>query len=207
MHKARPGRGLRPFQVALLILGSRLAPHNLYRYFRGGPGHRREKRINLSTSELCPEAPVLCAQSQSTSCGMHRKKLLLDLGAFVGCQGPHAGPPMAGRPFVSPGQRGHGSRGTQAPAPPLFWHFHRPPPVLCSQSTGFRHGDSQNSSESILGGRPGHHQSGQSSGSHELRGRLPAMHLVSTPDPNPGRAPRLDVVAPVMCTPVPQCMA
>ena len=96
MHKARPGRGLRPFQVALLILGSRLAPHNLYRYFRGGPGHRREKRINLSTSELCSEAPILCAQSQSTSCGMHRKKLLLGLGAFVGCQGPHAGPPLLG---------------------------------------------------------------------------------------------------------------
>ena len=26
MHKARPGRGLRPFQVALLVLDSRLAP-------------------------------------------------------------------------------------------------------------------------------------------------------------------------------------
>ena len=52
---------------------------NLHR--RGGPGHGSEKRINLSTSELCSEAPVLCAQSQSQEkitsrawsiCGMPR---------------------------------------------------------------------------------------------------------------------------------------
>jgi hypothetical protein len=36
-------------------------------------------------------------------------------------------------------------------------------------------------------------------------GRLPAMHHVSTPDPNPGRAPRRDVSVPVMCTPGAQC--
>ena len=43
-------------------------------------------------------------------------------------------------------------------------------------------------------------------GATSWRGGLPAMHLVSTPDPNPGRAPRRDVVAPVMCTPGAQCM-
>ncbi len=141
MHTARPGRGLRPFQVALFILGSRLAPRTSN--LRGDPGHRSLKRINLSTSELCSEAPVLCAQSQSTSlsCGMHRKKILLELRAFVGSQGPHAGTPMAERPFVSPGQKGHGCRGTQAPSPPFSLHIHRPPPVLCSQKAGVRHGD------------------------------------------------------------------
>jgi hypothetical protein len=50
MHKARPGRGLRPFQLALLILGSRLAPTTIK--VRGGPGHCSEKRINLSTADL-----------------------------------------------------------------------------------------------------------------------------------------------------------
>ena len=48
------------------------------------------------------------------------------------------------------------------------WHFHRPPPVLASQSTGFRHGDSRNTNESIFGGRSGHCRSGKSSGSHDL---------------------------------------
>ena len=67
----RPGRGLRPFQFALLILGSRLAPTTSK--VRGGPGHGSERRINLSTADRCSEAPVLCAQSRSTSCGMHRK--------------------------------------------------------------------------------------------------------------------------------------
>jgi len=110
MHKARPGRGVRPFQVALLILGSSLAPTTSK--VRGGPGHSREKRINLSTAELCSEAPALCAQSRSTSCGMHRGKFLLDMRAFEGCQGPHAGPPMAGRPFVSPVEKVR----TQAPS-------------------------------------------------------------------------------------------
>ncbi len=82
MHKGRPGRVLRPLQVALLILGSHLAPSTFK--VRGGPVHSSEKRINQSTAELCSEAPVLCAQSQSTVCGMHRKKLLLDLREFVG---------------------------------------------------------------------------------------------------------------------------
>ncbi len=113
MHQARSGRVLRRFH-AILILSSHLAPiTSATSNLRGGPGHSSEKRINLSTSELCSEAPVLCAQSQSTSCG-----------------------------FVSPGQRGHECRGTQAPSPPLSWHFHRPPPVLCSQSSAIRHGDS-----------------------------------------------------------------
>ena len=30
-----------------------------------------------------------------------QKKSFLDLGAFVGCHGPHAGPPMAGRPSTT----------------------------------------------------------------------------------------------------------
>ena len=34
---------------------------------------------------------------------------------------------------------------------------------------------------------------GKAVGATSWRGRLPAMHLVSTPDPNPGRAPRRDV--------------
>jgi hypothetical protein len=37
MYKARPGRGLRPFQVALLILGSCLEPTTSK--VRGGPVH------------------------------------------------------------------------------------------------------------------------------------------------------------------------
>ena len=52
MHEARPGRRLRSFQVALLILGSRLAPTTSKA--KGGPGHGSEKRINLS--KLCSEA-------------------------------------------------------------------------------------------------------------------------------------------------------
>jgi len=57
--------------------------------------------------------------------------------------------------------------GAEAPRRPLRRFpgtFTRHPPVLCSQSIGFRHGDSRNTSESILGGRPGHRRSG----SHEL---------------------------------------
>ena len=46
---------------------------------------------------------------------------------------------------------------------------------------------------------------GKAVGATSWRGRLPAMHLVSTPDPNPGRAPRRDVAVPVMCTPGAQC--
>ena len=41
LHKARPGRGLRPFQVALLILGSRLAPTTSN--VQGGPGPCRRR--------------------------------------------------------------------------------------------------------------------------------------------------------------------
>ena len=37
----RPGRGLRPFQFALLILGSRVAPTTSK--VRGGPGHGSER--------------------------------------------------------------------------------------------------------------------------------------------------------------------
>ena len=66
--------------------------------------------------------------------------------------------PLEERPFVSPGQKGHGCIGTQAPSQQLSCHFHRPSPILCSQSTGFRHGDSRNTNESILGGYPGHSQ-------------------------------------------------
>ena len=93
-------------------------------------------------------------------------------------------------PFVLPGQKGHWCRGTQAPSPPLSWHFHRPPPVLCSQSTGFGHGDSRNTNESIPSGILSVADRGKTEGATSWCGRLPAMHLVSTPDPNPGRAPR-----------------
>jgi hypothetical protein len=37
-------------------------------------------------------------------------------------------------------------------------------------------------------------------GATSWRGRLPVMHLVSIPDPNPGRVPRREVAAPVTCT-------
>ena len=69
MHTARPGRGLRPFQVALLILGSRLAPTTSKA--KGGPGHGSEKRINLSKVDRTYEAPRTVLVHQ---------KLLLDLG-------------------------------------------------------------------------------------------------------------------------------
>lgn len=47
---------------------------------------------------------------------------------------------------------------------------------------------------------------GKAVGATSWRGGLPAIHLVSTPDPNPGCAPRREVAAPVMCTPFVQCM-
>jgi len=87
MHKARPGRGLRPFQIAFLILVNRHAPTTSG--VRGGSGHGSEKRINLSKAERMLKT-MHFLQSRSTSCGMNRGKLLLDLRTFVGCQGPHA---------------------------------------------------------------------------------------------------------------------
>jgi hypothetical protein len=50
---------------------------------------------------------------------VHGENLLFDLRAFVGCQGLHSGIPMAERPFVSPGQKGYGCRGEEAPTHPL----------------------------------------------------------------------------------------
>ena len=64
MHKARPSRGLSPFQVSLLILDSRLAPttSNL----TGGPSHRSEKRINLSHDMIVPSSHMLSLSQEGS---------------------------------------------------------------------------------------------------------------------------------------------
>jgi hypothetical protein len=69
-----------------------------------------------------------------------------------------------------------------------------------------RHGDSRNANESILGlvGILGVADQGKALGATSWRRRLPAMHLVSISDPNPGRAPQREVAAPVMCMPTDQ---
>ena len=54
-------------------------------------------------------------------------------GSIFGMPRAARGASYGGETLVSPGQREHGCRGTQAPSPPLCWHFHRPHPVLCSQ--------------------------------------------------------------------------
>jgi hypothetical protein len=127
------------------------------------------------------------AQSQSTSCGMHRKKLLLDLRAFGGCQGPHSGPPMAGRPVVSPSQRGQ--REQRHPgAPSAAFTGHPPYSVRKVRDLGMKTREIPTNPYSA--GVLGTADQGKAVGATSWRGRLPAMHLVSTPDPNPGRAPR-----------------
>jgi hypothetical protein len=193
---------LRPFQVARLILGRRLAPTTSK--IRGGPGHSRERRINLSTVQLCSEAPCTKRTVSVHVMWDAQEKLFLDLRAFVGFQEPHARPPMGGRPFVSPGQRGHGCRGTQAPSPPLPGTFTGQPPYSVRKGLEVRDlgiETREMPTNLISTGILGAADQGKAVGATSWRARLPAMHLVSTPDPNPGRATQREVAAFVKGTP------
>ena len=115
--------------------------------------------------------------------------------AFVGCQGPHAGPPMAGRPFVSPGQRGHGwhpgTRALSAPRHPLC-RF----PGLGMETREIPNG-------SIVDSHSGPDQDRVLGATSLWLPREPARDAYRVhPGSQPGRDPRREMAASVKGTPI-----
>ena len=80
-----------------------------------------------------------------------QEKITLRPESIVGRQGTHAGPLMAGRPFVSRGLKHPGTLSAAflalSPATPL---------TLFAKLKEFRHGDSRNTNESIHSDHPVH---------------------------------------------------